>query len=250
MNLQRHKQEWEEMAGLDPLWAIVSHPEQRNGRWALSEFFATGEAEVATRLETANRFGLPRQRKRALDFGCGVGRATRAIATRFEECYGVDISEQMIRRAKELNADLTNCVFVVNATSDLQHFQSQTFDFVYCDQVLQHLPNHKMARRYIVEFLRVLRPGGLLLFQMPYLIPWRNRLQLRRRLYALLRKLGFGERFLYRLAGLNPIRMIAIPEDEVRRVIERHKGHVLYIERTAAALPAQPIRSHYYYVTT
>ena len=43
------------------------------------------------------------RRDRALDFGCGVGRLTRALGTRFESALGVDISAGMIEQARRLN---------------------------------------------------------------------------------------------------------------------------------------------------
>src|SRR5687768_9687456 len=105
MSLQRHKQEWEEMATVDPLWAIASDPSRRYGRWELDEFLATGEEEISAGLQTAQDLGFPKSWERALDFGCGVGRLTRAMSNRFGGCIGVDISSEMVNRASELNAD-------------------------------------------------------------------------------------------------------------------------------------------------
>ena len=44
--LERHKQEWEELADVDPLWAILASPEGRGGNWDVEKFFAIGEAEI------------------------------------------------------------------------------------------------------------------------------------------------------------------------------------------------------------
>ena len=246
MSLQRHKQEWEEMASVDPLWAIASDPSRRYGRWELDEFLATGEAEISAVLQTAQGLGLPKTWERALDFGCGVGRLTRAMSSRFRECVGVDISAEMVNRASELNADKTNCKFVVNITPDLRQFKSGSFDFVYSSLVLQHLPTRRMAQQYITEFLRIIKPGGLVVFQLPYLIPLRNQLQIRRRLYSFLRRLGFNMTFLYKRAGLNPIRMIAIPEQEVWRLVEA-RGVLVLAEPEGQA--GEPIRSLRYFAT-
>lgn len=95
-SLVGQKQNWEDLATLDPLWAILSDPHRRFGQWDASEFFASGEVEVGRLLQRVAMLGLPANRKRALDFGCGVGRLTRAMSRVFEECYGVDISEGMI----------------------------------------------------------------------------------------------------------------------------------------------------------
>jgi SAM-dependent methyltransferase len=228
--LERHKQEWEELASVDPLWAILTGPEHRGGRWQLSEFFDTGEAEIAQVLRTADDLGEPVRRERALDFGCGVGRLSRALSTRFRECVGLDISEGMVELARELNEDRPNCRFVVNAASDLGQFDSASFDFVYSALVLQHMPTTEMVESYVAEFLRVLRPGGLAVFQMLSHIPLVLRLQPRRRLYAVLRTVGFSESFLLMRMRLTPARGLALPEATMRQFVERNDGTVERVE--------------------
>ena len=47
--------------------------------------------------------GLPRARALALDFGCGAGRLSRALAAHFEHVVGVDVSASMIETARALN---------------------------------------------------------------------------------------------------------------------------------------------------
>jgi trans-aconitate methyltransferase len=190
MALASHKEDWEELAKLDPLWAICSVPKGKHGGWDLDEFFQSGEAITADVMESAERLGRPRDRVSALDFGCGVGRITRALAQRFDECIGLDISEEMIAAARDLNRSVPNCVFIVNTTDHLGVFEDDRFDLVYTKAVLQHLPDAQVIRAYIAEFVRVLKPGGLLVFQLPSFIPLRYRLELRRKLYVGLRQLG------------------------------------------------------------
>jgi SAM-dependent methyltransferase len=69
-------------------------------------FFVTAEEEVAKMLTQAELLCFPAQRGVALDFGCGLGRVTRALAGRFASCVGVDIASSMIEQAQALNADL------------------------------------------------------------------------------------------------------------------------------------------------
>jgi tRNA/tmRNA/rRNA uracil-C5-methylase (TrmA/RlmC/RlmD family) len=102
MRLDRQAQDWNELARLDPYWAILTAAGKRYGGWDSDEFFAIGAVEVAAMMERFERLGRPQQRERALDFGCGVGRITRALAQHFEEAVGVDISKDMVRRAQEL----------------------------------------------------------------------------------------------------------------------------------------------------
>ncbi len=102
--------------------------------------------------------GLP-TRNVALDFGCGVGRLSRALATRYASVIGVDIASTMIARARELNADRANIRFVENAEADLRFVGDGTVDFVYSAITLHHIPA-VLQRAYIAEFMRVLAPEG------------------------------------------------------------------------------------------
>ena len=83
-----------------------------------------------------------------------------------------------------------------------------------------------LACGYIAEFVRVLRPDGLLAFQLWTHLPWRDRLQPRRRLYGALSAARVPRGALTRL-GLSPRgRGIGVPEATVRRVVERAGGEV------------------------
>jgi SAM-dependent methyltransferase len=227
---QSHARDWNELAELDPLWAVLHEAPGGERRWAIDEFFATGDGEVSGALDVATELGRPESRVLALDFGCGLGRLTRALSERFERCVGVDVSERMIAAATELNADRPRCEFVLNTEADLAQFESGTFDLVYSSIVLQHLPTDEEIERFIGEFVRLISPTGLAIFQIPSEISARYRLQPRRRLYAASRRAGVPAAWLLRL-GLNPIRVRALSEGRVRDVVERAGG------RVARALP-------------
>jgi tRNA/tmRNA/rRNA uracil-C5-methylase (TrmA/RlmC/RlmD family) len=100
VQLEQQAQDWNELAELDPYWAILTASGKRFGGWNSDEFFATGPPQADALMNRAAELGHPQERRRALDFGCGLGRVTRALADRFEECVGVDISENMIRHAQ------------------------------------------------------------------------------------------------------------------------------------------------------
>jgi SAM-dependent methyltransferase len=231
MSLARHKRDWEELASHDALWAVLTDPSRRAGGWEVAEFLRTGELEVDELLRRASELGLPARFGRALDFGCGAGRLTRALAGRFRECVGVDISEAMIEEARRLNADCEGCTFVVNETADLRRFSDAGFDLVYSTLVLQHLPTRALVAGYAAEFVRLLAPGGAAVFQLPSSLSPLHRLQLSRRLYGLLRSLGVSERVLLRRTPLTPMRMLAAPEDWVRGAVAATGGTIAAVDR-------------------
>lgn len=130
------------------------------------EFFTHGVGEIDTVMERLDGLGLELNYKRALDFGCGVGRLTQALAIHFDRVDGVDISPEMVKLARVLNAHDGCCTYCVNDTSDLALFDDDTFDFVYTMVVLQHMPS-LLQKGYVEEFMRVLQPGGVAVFQIP-----------------------------------------------------------------------------------
>ena len=108
--------------------------------------------------------GLAPGSERALDFGCGAGRLTIALADRVDTAVGVDISEPMLAKARELDTH-GRCTFVHNDGADLARFSDASFDVVMSSLVLQHLPQD-LARGYLAELVRVLRSGGALVVQL------------------------------------------------------------------------------------
>lgn len=167
MELNELQRNWEEFGRRDPMWAILTEHDKRGGKWDEAEFFANGRALVDAILEQLAAFDLPRQRLAALDFGCGLGRLTQAMAPHFEHATGVDIAASMITGACERNRHGARCSYLHNARDDLQVIDSASIDFVLSLLVLQHMRT-EFAQGYIREFLRVLRPGGVAVFQVPY----------------------------------------------------------------------------------
>ena len=230
------------MAKVDPLWAILSHPAKRFRNWDLEEFLRTGETEISALMESAKQAGLPKQHRYAIDFGCGVGRLTRALRKCFPECHGVDISASMLEMARQFAPE---CNF--QQAGDLRSFADGCADLVYCSMVLQHQPDCKHVAGLIADMMRVLAPGGLLVFQMPLHLPWRNRLQLRRRAYRLLRAFGLGHTFTYERLKLNPIRMLSLPQSEVESIVKAAHGSVLRVDHTDKF--SNPLISGIYFCT-
>jgi ubiquinone/menaquinone biosynthesis C-methylase UbiE len=155
---------WNELGETNALGAILTK-DGRIGEWTLPEFFETGVGDAAHFMEGLDQIARV-NRRMALDFGCGVGRITRALGTYFETVVGLDVAPSMIERARTLNADCPNCTFVLNRAPNLRQFADGTFDVIFSRIVLQHI-RPAIVRRYIPEFVRVLAPGGVLMFQLP-----------------------------------------------------------------------------------
>jgi SAM-dependent methyltransferase len=240
-----NKEHWNELARFDSCWAILSDPHKKSGKWDLREFLATGEAEISWLMREIAELGYSLPRNRALDFGCGVGRLTRQISKHFDQCIGVDISDEMIRRAREINSDQERCEFVLNVSAGLEQFPAKMVDLVYTSIVLQHVTNEAAILNYVSEFIRILRPGGLLVMQVPCFISLRRRLQLRRRLYVFLRSVGVGESLLYGYLNLTPMRMNCVPEAKMIAFLNGLHASVLKVEDDSRAGPGVESRTYF-----
>ena len=166
MKLDALQEDWDESGRDDPLWSVLSRSGKRGNRWDLEDFLQTGIDEIDALNKYLLGLGLQLPRAHALDFGCGPGRLSQALARHVTEVDGVDISPSMIALANRLNRFSERCRYHLNVADDLEIFENATFDLIYSNITLQHmLPVY--ARSYVREFARVLRPGGLAIFQIP-----------------------------------------------------------------------------------
>jgi SAM-dependent methyltransferase len=166
MGISKTNKNWEGLAKRDPLWAICTNPEKKRHKWSAEEFFKTGEDEIAFIFEYLQKKDIRLDDYQcSLDFGCGVGRLSRALAARFKHVIAVDASETMIRKAQNINMAYSDTLeFVFNDKDKLSFLNEGVFSFIYSSIVLQHIPAFQQLI-YIEEFIRVMKPGALAVFQ-------------------------------------------------------------------------------------
>lgn len=166
MSLEDQGKNWDALGRIDPMYAILADPKKKGRKWQAEEFFGTGATEIAELMSQLNSMGLGVSRRKALDFGCGIGRLSQALAHYFEEVHGVDIAPSMIHLAREYNSHGKKCIYHPNQSPSLKLFADDTFDLVYSRFTLQHIEPDECGR-YIQEFVRVLAHSGALVFQLP-----------------------------------------------------------------------------------
>jgi ubiquinone/menaquinone biosynthesis C-methylase UbiE len=101
---------------------------------------------------------------RVLEIGCGIGRMTRYLAENFGEVYGIDVSGEMIHRAKERLGDIPNIHFQETSGLDFAVFPDEYFDIIFSAYVFQHIPSPQVIESNIRDAFRVLKPRGVFKF--------------------------------------------------------------------------------------
>ena len=231
MGLDHVKRTFDRLGREDPLWAVLTSRGKRHNRWDPEEFFERGRKEIDDTLDYLHGLGIRYGRGEALDFGCAVGRLTQALARHFARVVGVDISQEMLERAREYDAHPDSVRYLHNTRPDLALLADDSFDFVYSSITLQHIPP-RFGVRYIADFFRVLRPGGVAVFQMrsgPRIEPGTFRAWL----YRLNRE---PVRHLFqRLRGMPPYEMHFLARAQVEETVADAGGRMIDVVDVGAA---------------
>lgn len=187
--------DWREIGRSQPFWGVLTRPEFRpeniNAN-SLADFYATGVAFIASVAAEFERIaGVPFHADKALDFGCGTGRLTEAMAAYADEITGYDISPGMLQEARKHGAG--KAVYT-------EQLPEGPFNWINSFIVFQHIPPER-GFALLEQLLERLAPSGFVSLHFtiyrdaihspkveskPKNVGWRGRL---RRLRPLLRPL-------------------------------------------------------------
>jgi ubiquinone/menaquinone biosynthesis C-methylase UbiE len=135
--------QWDEIYELDTVYARIH---QERGRIVLSM-----SENVAVPVEA-----------RVLEIGCGAGLATVALAERGYAVEAVDTVRDMLltTKARAARAAVAHRIKVIQASADHLPYADNQFNLVLAIGVLPWLA---CIRTAMMEFIRVIRPGGCLI---------------------------------------------------------------------------------------
>jgi len=126
--------------------------ENSRTEWSDAEFFESGRLSLAEQIlnDTGNICqGKDPRAMRVLEIGCGAGRLTLPLAEMFGEVHGVDVSGEMVARAREALAAHPNAHVYQNNGCDLSVLPPLEFDFAFSMIVFQHIPSYEVIENYV-----------------------------------------------------------------------------------------------------
>jgi SAM-dependent methyltransferase len=127
------------------------------------QFWASGEQDLEALLSV---LGAEIQADdEVLEIGCGIGRMTRPIAARAKRVLALDVSAEMLERARDENPELRNVTWIHGDGTSLGEIVDGSVDACVSHVVLQHIPDPGVILNYVTEMGRVLRPAGWAGFQ-------------------------------------------------------------------------------------
>lgn len=142
-------------------------------------------ADEAPALQTLRSDAWPRDRyqavlyfagtgKRVLDIGCGNGLVLHNLRERFEELYGVELSDRRVEVARSALRSVNATILIGDIQERLQ-FPDGYFDCLVCADVIEHIVDPIAALR---EMYRLTAPGGRLIINTPNVARLKLRLKL------------------------------------------------------------------------
>ncbi len=166
--VDRIRGQWAKLGEEDPYWSVLTSDAFRRSNLndnRLRDFYETG-ARSASLIEMAEQqSGIAMPRGACLELGCGVGRVTRQLATKFDKVYAVDISAGNLGICKKYmqSEGVTNVEPIL--ITGIESFDNlPEFDAFYSLIALQH-NSPPIQKRILDRVLSRIRPGGAAVFQ-------------------------------------------------------------------------------------
>jgi SAM-dependent methyltransferase len=162
----RSNAEWRRWGKDDPLWGVASWSDkQKDGAspWTEEEFYGVGDSDWQDFLRQWQQYGV--STSSCLEIGCGAGRITRPLAAAFNRVSAVDVSTDMIARARSAVANGNVDFSIVDGLHLPQ--ADGSISAIFSTHVLQHLDSEEIGLSCFREYYRVLEPGGTLMVHLP-----------------------------------------------------------------------------------
>lgn len=161
--------QWHYLGEIEPYWSVLSDKRflRENYNANAEEFWASGELAIGIIFERLTRLGVPIKYGVCAELGCGTGRLTKPLISRFEKVIALDISASNLDVCRN---DMTNTQLAkveLHLIRDPRELISlKGLDFFVSLITLQHNP--PPIQEFMLEtIMSKLNPGGVAVFQTP-----------------------------------------------------------------------------------
>lgn len=141
--------------------SIKSYTQQRYSQFAAGYVSSETHSKGAD-LDLILKMADPQADWRMLDIATGGGHTIKLLAPYVRMSYATDLTLNMLREARQANADVVAPIDYVVSDAETLSFADASFDLVTCRIAAHHFPSIK---QFVREVTRVLRPGGLFILQ-------------------------------------------------------------------------------------
>ncbi|MEO7538436.1 MAG: methyltransferase domain-containing protein [Pyrinomonadaceae bacterium] len=232
--MSKAKDIWEDYAANDAYFAVSTFDKFRSSNIddvAKAEFFETGHQhvdEVWSELETA--FGVELRPKRAIDYGCGVGRILLPLAKKCDLATGVDISSAMLKETRCNAAAMATENIRLQSAEEFFAADADTYDLVHSYIVLQHI-DPSIGYRIIGKMLTRLVPGGFGMLHVTFKDPSSSFQRFRFKIY---RDVPCIHRFMNIVRGIKErlMPMYEYDRERVMDILGQHSCEMKYVRET------------------
>lgn len=161
--MKTEQKTWDKFGKIAPYYSVLVAEEFKPANLSaenLAAFFDSGSEHVSRLLEMIREFRPQFTPQTAVDFGCGVGRVTLALAKISSRVLAVDVSENMLEEAKKNCAKqgANNVTFMT--TAEFLRSPDESADFVHSFIVLQHISS-KTGYQLMEKLVSTLKEGGI-----------------------------------------------------------------------------------------
>jgi SAM-dependent methyltransferase len=163
--------DWEKWGKIDPYYGVYTHDKFKKANLTdenKKEFIRGGYDYIANVInKIKEQIDSTYTVKKALDFGCGVGRLVIPLAEVAEHVTGIDVSESMLNEAKNNCETLSikNVTFL--KSDDNLSLLSGKYDFINSFNVFQHIPV-KRGYRIFENLIAHLEDSGICVVHFTY----------------------------------------------------------------------------------
>ena len=228
--------EWEKIGATDPYFGVCSHDQYRLSNLKeenKEKLFISGSDHINNILNNIKKHIDPAYTpKKAVDFGCGVGRMVIPLAKIAKSVVGLDISESMLNEAKKNceNQSIKNASFF-KADENLSALNDK-YDFIHSFIVFQHIPV-KRGERLFENLLTHLEDGGICVVHFTYA---RHQVPIRKLIPLIKNYIPLAKYFINLIKGRGffslEMQMNAYNLNKLLFIIQKNNAHNLYAEYT------------------